>query len=256
MVDFVKQATDVDKDGDTPAIIKDALMIIKPFKNLRLSFGKFKTPIGMEFGTPGYKLDVVKRGLGQKLVFERNAGAMAQFKNIGESKLGVAAGIFNAGPNAANDVGDPKKGNDYSFVGRVNISPVKNFYAEAFGGLANSSIDSIKSVSILGAAAKFKYDALQLKAEYMLRKDDNNSKADGSDFYIQAGFLIDPHFEPVVKYEKLDVRKNSADQSNLTFGLNYFINPEKRHQSKIQLNYVSSDVGSKSAVQVMFQVAF
>ena len=256
-IDFMKTATDVDKDGDTPGIVKDAVLIYKPVKKMRVSVGKFKTPVGFEFNASGTKLDFVKRGLGQALVFERNVGAMVHGKNFGKAKLGFKAGVFNAGPNKANSIGDPAEGQDYSFAGSLSLNPQKTLYAEVFFGTALTSVDGQSNVNIFGAAAKVKLiDKLQLKCEFMSRSDDQNTAADGSDFYIQGGYLITPNFEPVIKYEKLDVENNSNDQANATFGLNIFLNPEKHGQSKIQINYVSSDLDGKDAVQVMFQGAF
>ncbi|MCB0275099.1 MAG: hypothetical protein KDI06_09820 [Calditrichaeota bacterium] len=96
-VDFIKQKNDLDVDGDTPGIIKDAEVRYRFSPHLDLTLGKFKTPVGMEFAISGYKLHFVKRGLGQTLVFERNAGAMLRANLPTLPGLQLLGGIFNPG---------------------------------------------------------------------------------------------------------------------------------------------------------------
>ena len=256
-LDFSRTSVDVDKDGDSDGIIKDVVITYRPGAALRASVGKFKTPIGMEFNTAGKNLDFVKRGLGQALVFERNAGAMLSAKGLGAAKLGFACGVFNAGPNKANDVGDPTLGSDYTLAARVDLRPDPRFYAQAYAGAALTSVAGQGDVQILGAAARVKpVDGLALKAEFMSRDDPNNDAADGSDYYLQAGYLVHPHFEPVIKYEELDVTDDSRDQANTTLGLNCYLSPKPHRESKIMLNYIFSDLDGGDALQVLFQVAY
>lgn len=257
MIDFIKTSKDVDKDGDTPGIIKDAILSYHVRKNLTVLVGKFKTPVGMEFNLPGYKLDVIKRGLGQALVFERNTGAMIKGKQFGKYNFGFAAGVFNAGPNNANDTGNPKTGNDYTIAGQLSLNPNQKLYAELFFGSALTSVSGQNNVNLVGMGVKSKVlNNVQFKGEVIFREDQQNYDSDGTDFYIQSGYLMHPKLEPVIKYEKLDVKNNNKDQANLSLGINIFINSADHHQTKIQLNYIASDLKDKSAIQLMFQGAF
>ncbi|TKJ42097.1 hypothetical protein CEE37_00010 [candidate division LCP-89 bacterium B3_LCP] len=256
-VDFMKTDTDVDKDGETPAIIKDAEIKIKVYENIKVSVGKFKTPIGMEFCASGAKLDLVKRGLGQALVFERNVGAMVHASKLGQIGFGFAAGAFNSGPNQANTVGDPAKGNDYTVAGRLSINPQKVVYVQTYFGSALTSVDQQESVSIFGVGTHVKLmKELSIKGEFMSRTDAQNNDADGTDFYAQAGYLLHPGIEPVVKYEQLDVTNDAMDQANITVGFNYYLNPDNIHQTKIMINYVESDLDGQDAIQLMVQAVF
>ena len=256
-VDFVKASTSVDKDGDTQGIIKDAEITYNVVPHVKVKVGKTKTPIGLEFNTSGTALDFVKRNLGQKLVFERNAGIMVMGDKFTPAALGFRLGVFNHGPSGANAVGDIAAGADYTLVGRVTAKPIKPLYLEASFGSALSSIDSVKSVSIFGGGAQFKVGkALKIKGEYMSRSDASNTSADGTFMAVWAGYEVLPYLEPVVKYETLDVTNDSKDQNNIVFGVNYFLNPESHNQSKIMFNYFNSDKDGASAVQFMFQVAF
>ncbi|HQU73356.1 MAG TPA: porin [Calditrichia bacterium] len=257
LVDFKNTDKDLDNDGDTPGIIKFAYLDLKPNDQLRLRVGKFKTPLGMEWNTPGSQLDIVKRGLAQSLIFHFDAGAMLYADKLGSQKFGFAAGAFNAGPNKANDVGDPAAGQDYTLAARVSLDPDKRVHLEAFGGSALTSVDSQETVVVLGAGARFKVrDKLQLKAEYVNRDDAQNGGSDGTAYYGQAGYRVHPMLEPLLKYENLDVSDNNKDQANFTFGLNIFLNPAKQNESKIQFNYVLSDLDGGDAFQVLVQGAF
>jgi Phosphate-selective porin O and P len=257
LVDFMNTTKSVDNDGDSQGIIKYAMLTFKAYQNWNISVGKFKTPIGMEWNTPASKLDFIKRGLGQSLIFHFDTGIMVHSSNISESGFGLAAGVFNAGPNKANDVGNPAEGQDYTATGRISYEMDKMLYAEAFVGSALTSVDSQKTVNVYGLAAKLNViEKLQLKGEYLTRTDKQNAASDGADYYVQAGYLIHPMFEPIVKYESLDVTNSAKDQTNYTFGVNIFFNPEKHSESKIQFNYVSSDIKSKGGIQLLFQGAF
>ena len=256
-VDFMKQTTDIDKDGDTPGLIKDAVLTFKPGTMLGIFVGKFKTPVGMEFNTSGKKLDFVKRGLGQALIFERNTGAMFQMNKIGGPGFGCAAGIFNYGPNGANNTGNPAEGHDYTVAGSLSIDPQKDNHLEIFFGSALTSSQGQKNIHVLGAGIRSKIiQRLHLKGEFISRNDEQNGASDGSDFYAQSGFLLNRMFELAIKYEKLDVSDHSKDQKNITLGVNLFLNSEMHEQARIQVNYVISDLNGKDAFQVMFQGAF
>ncbi len=255
-VDFMKATAGIDKDGDTPAIIKDAEITFRAGKKLRFSVGKFKTPIGMEFNNSGKKLDFVKRGFGhQTFVFERNAGAMIHAKGLGEAGFGFAFGVFNAGPKNATNVGNAKDG-DYTLVGRVSLDPSKAFHVEGYWGSATTSIDTQKAVTVFGLGAIAKVQKFVFKGEFMKRNDAQNAKADGTTFYVQGGLRISPRVQPVIKYEKLDVTNDKRDRTDITLGVNFFLNPKNVHQSKIMLNYIISDAKGKDALQVMYQASF
>jgi hypothetical protein len=257
VVDFVNTSDETDKSGEEPGIVKFAQVTVKPYKSLRITAGKFKTPIGMEWNTAATKLDFIKRGLLQALIFHFDTGAMVYADELGKSKFGFAAGAFNSGPNNANAVGDPAEGQDYTVAGKLSVDPIEAFHAQVGFGSALTSIAGQKNVNLLSAAVRANLvQKLCLKGEFLLREDAQNAAADGNDFYLQAGYLVHPMFEPVVKYEKLNVSDAAKDQGTLTFGLNFYLNSKKRHESEISLNYVASDLDGKDAVQLQFQGAF
>jgi len=256
-IDVTNSADEFGPDGSTPGIITFAEIDYKVLKAMTLSVGKFKTPIGMEWNTAATQLDFVKRGLGQAFIFHFDAGAMLHANNLGKPGFGFAAGVFNAGPNKATEIGDPQEGQDYTLAGRVNINPGKTLYGELYFGRALTSVSGQEDVQVFGGAVKSKLTSkLQVKAEYLTRDDVTHTGSDGTDYYVQAGYLVHPEFEPVFKYETLDVTDNSKDQANITLGLNIYLNPKVQKQSKIMINYVSSDLDGKDAFQMLYQVAF
>jgi len=258
LFDLVNSAETSGNDGgESPAIINNAEVIFKINSKLKLSAGKYKTPIGMEWNVPATNLDVVKRGLGQAFIFHFDTGLMLYGEKIGKPGLGFALGVFNAGPNKANTVGDPSLGQDYTVTGRISIDPNKSFHAQAYLGSALTSVPGQENVSVLGGAVILKpIKPLTLKSEFMSRSDAQNLSSDGNDYYVQAGYFVHPNFEPLVKFESLNVSNDAKDQANLTLGLNTYFNKENLKQSKIQVNYIISDMDGKSDLQVLYQVAF
>lgn len=257
LVDFVKSASATGPDGSSPGVINFAQITYKPTKKFNFTVGKFKTPLGMEWNTGATSLDIVKRGLGQSFIFHFDVGAMATIKEISSSGIRIDAGIFNAGPNKATEIGDPAEGQDYTLVGRIQASPLKALSAEASFGTAVTSIDSQKSVNVFGVGAKYKINSkIQVLAEYLSRSDEMHTSSDGSSFYVQAGYLVCPRIKPLVKFEKRDVTDDNKDQQDITIGLNFYLNPQNQKEAKIIFNYVHSDVDGAGAIQLLFQGAF
>lgn len=269
MVDFNKQfnkwkdgpaniADFVDpKDGETATFLKDAVITFKlpDYARWSLSVGKFKTPAGMEFAAPAPKLDFVKRGLGQGLVFDRNPGLMVEGTGLGSVGIGVAAGLFNAGPNKANGIGDPKEG-DYTLVSRVSADPNKRLHAQAYWARAMTSVVGQSPVQLVGLGTRVGVaPSIVLKGEFMLRDDPNSPAADGSNAYVQATYQIKPRLQAGLKWDMFDVANDAQDRTDLTVGLSLFSDAAKPQAAKVQINYVSSDAKGKDAIQLLFQAS-
>lgn len=257
LFDLIDTPDGIGPSGETPKIINYAMVTVKPYKALRLSVGKMKVPVGMEWNTAAHSLDFVKRGYAQKFIFHFDTGAMLHMSNIGKHGLGFAFGVFNAGPNKATNVGDPKNGNDYTLAGRVSADPVKSLHAELYWGSALTSVQDQKDVTVAGAGIKwYPANTIELKGEYITRDDQQNIASDGAVYYCQAGYLLFPFAQPIIKYENDDISADSYDQTTITLGCNFFLNPNKRKESKIQINYVISDMEGQDSFQVLFQGAF
>jgi hypothetical protein len=254
-VDFLKAGTD--KDGQTPAIIRDAVVTFRPRPTLAVAVGKFKTPLGMEFAMSPVDLDIVKRGLGQTLVFERNTGIMLQGRGLGKHGLGFALGAFNQGPQNANGIGDPEEGQDYTVAARASADPAPRLHLEAYAGSALTSVSGQSRVDLFGGGVKMQVLAgVWVKGEVMSRDDEGNAAVDGTDFYVQGSWRNSSRFEPVVKYERRDVKDPDADQSDVTLGLNFHLDPKRPRTARLQINAVLSDRDGDDALRAVFQGAF
>lgn len=257
-LDFARQAALVDKDGDTPGIIKDAEVLLHLGRSITVVVGKTKAPVGMEFAVPGFALDFAKRGLGQALVFERNAGALLRWRpRGGQLRPAGDIGVFNAGPSNATDIGDQDTGPDYTLAGRLSLDRADNLHLEASLGAALTQVAGQEDVVFAGVGARYRpARCLHLKAEFMARDDGNNPAADGTDFYVQAGYRVRPRWEPLVKYERLDVGQGGANRRDVTVGINFMTNPSQPLQGLVRVNQVLSSATGKGATQVMFQALF
>ena len=245
------------KDGETSTFLKDAFIAFKlpEYAQWGLSVGKFKTPAGMEFAAPAPKLDFVKRGLGQGLVFDRNPGLMVQGTDLSPWGLHVALGLFNAGPNKANGIGSSAEG-DYTVVSRIGADPSKQLHAQAYWGRAMTSVAGQGAVQLMGIGSRFNVGSfIVLKGEYMLRDDPNNAAADGFNAYVQGTYQVRPRLQAALKWDALDVAKDEQDRTDLTIGLSLFSDAKKPQAAKVQINYVASDAKGKDAIQLLFQAA-
>jgi hypothetical protein len=254
--DFMKTDTDVDADGDSPGIIKDAVVGLK-FKGGVFLLGKEKTAAGYEFNFPGYKLDVIKRGFGhQNMIFERNVGFQYRSGKIGAMKTSFKVGLYNAGPKKATDTGDPAEGQDYTFSSAIYTKLMPQLTAHASFGTAMTSVDGQEAVSLLGVALDYKSDKFRTVVDFMARDDADHAGSDGSTYYGMACYKVQPTTEVVVRYETLDVENDANDRADVVAGINYYFNPKKPWLAKIMFNYVSSDMDGKSGPMVMFQGVF
>ena len=249
----------IDKDGETPTALKDAFITfslpVSAINGFKLSVGKKKTAAGMEFNAPASKLDFVKRGLGQKLIFNRNVGLMLHASGLGERGIGFSAGAYNAGPSNASDIGIV--GQDYTLVGQIEINPSKHLHVETYLGHAQTSVAGQETVQLVGLGARLiPLPRLTIKGELMQRDDPNNAAVDGSNAYLQAAYQFSPRLQLAFKLDALDVAGNGKDRTDITIGLNAYVDSKNPHAAKVQINYVASDRSGKDAIQLLFQTVF
>lgn len=259
MTEFMKVAKDMDKDGESPGIVVDAYLDFNLHELIWLRTGKFRTPIGQGHLVSAMDLDVVERSLGCALVFDRNMGVMLHRNKIGELGLGYAAGLFNAGPRGANDTGDEGEGSEYlsenyTTAVQLSLTPSKTTHLQIGFGQAQTSLEGQENVTLFEAAGHYSlFQDILFKAEYLSRDDPDHQLVDGTALDLCAVYDFTKRFQAVITHDILDIADSAEDKVNTTVGFNIFLNPENRRQSKIQLNYVFSDMDGCSGVQVLFQ---
>lgn len=264
-----REAVEKDKDGETSNLIKDAVIGLHLPQGWKLQAGKFKTPIGMEFNQSGPTLEIVKRGFAVgAVIFDRNVGAMLSSPALTPFELRLDGGVFNYGPAAATNVGNPKEGRDYTWAGRLRVEPLPGIELQGFGGLATTSVEQQDGVAVYGGAAEWRpevalgpVDRLRFEAEAIQRDDPNNDSAAGLAWYVQPSFHLFSVLQPAARWETFDSLNGLKDRSDLTLGLNWFPNPAAEAQAKLMVNWVrtrfaNTDNGDGDQIQVMLSVAF
>ncbi|HEB76726.1 MAG TPA: porin [Nitrospirae bacterium] len=221
-----------------PEIIKDAEVGYKVNSAASVKVGIFKTPIGMDFNTSGAKLDITKRGMEKPLVLERALGLMVSGRKIAGG-FGYDIGYFNpatrSGAVSGGTAGDDKA---YAVRGMYDMGNV--LHAEVSYGKSEQAggLDT-EDYTVLDVAASYKIEGATLKAEYIDGK--NVLGVDGKDqtvWYLHAGYQFTPMYEAVVRYYQGNDDLTDTSLGNTFLGLNIFLNPAKKYNSRIQLNYV------------------
>jgi hypothetical protein len=233
-------------------VIKDAL-VGYDFGAAKAQVGMFKTPVGMDFNTSGKKLDITKRGMEKSLVLERSAGLMV---SGGVQGFGYKVGVFNpATRGATQTAANPNAGENYAYAANVSYDMGKMLHAEV--GYGVSGADDDQTVSALNGNATGSADdyqvfdiglksqpmpGLTLKGEYISGSNYLSVEdLDRTVWFLHGGYEFTPMLEGVVRHYASNIEGPGGGESdyNETFlGLNVFLNPEKHHEARIQLNYV------------------
>jgi hypothetical protein len=249
-----------------PDIIKDAL-VGYDFGAAKVQAGMFKTPVGMDFNTSGKKLDITKRGMEKQLVLERSAGAMV---SGGAQGFGYKVGVFNpATRGAASNVATPNSGENYAYAANVSYDMGKMLHAELGYGVSQGDDDqtvtktfvSSANIGATGEADDYTVFDIGLKSQPMPNLTLKAEYIDGSNYasvedldrtvwFLHGGYEFTPMLEGVIRHYASNVDSTSVNQgtnggndidsdySETFVGLNIFLNPEKHHEARIQLNYV------------------
>jgi hypothetical protein len=245
-----------------PNIIKDAV-VGYDFGTVDVQAGMRKTPIGMDFNTSGKKLDIVKRGMEKDYVLERTAGAYA-FGGV--EGLGYAVFVGNPATrsNAVSSFTDTSvaggtagvvSGEDLSYGGRLSYDMGKMLHAEVSYGVSTATGDEMtlningtpftnvdaENYSVYDIGLKSQpMPGLTLKAEYLSGSNVGHAKDwDQTVWYAHGGYEFTPMVEGVVRYysSTADLDGDDATMSETWIGANFFLNPEKHHEARIQLFY-------------------
>jgi phosphate-selective porin OprO/OprP len=113
-------------------VVQDAYIDAHYAEGLKLRFGKFKVPFGLERLQDERNTQFTERGLPTQLAPNRDLGVEA-FGELGGGALSYQAGVFNGVADGGNSDGDAS--DDKDFAGRVFVKPVPA-YEIGFGGAA------------------------------------------------------------------------------------------------------------------------
>jgi len=118
--------------GSSPSIY-DAYVNYRPWPELQLQAGRFKSPIGLERLQSAKYLSFNERSLVTDLVPNRDLGVELH-GDLFDSQVSYAAGIFNGVADEAN-TGNSDVDNDKEFAGRLFFQPLKATDIGALQGL-------------------------------------------------------------------------------------------------------------------------
>jgi phosphate-selective porin OprO/OprP len=104
------------------AQIQDAYLDFKPSSKLRVRFGKYKAPVGLERLQSATAIHFVDRAFPTALVPNRDVGIMVH-GDLAAGVVSYAGGIFDGSPDGGSVDGDVNDGKD--LAGRLFVSPWK-----------------------------------------------------------------------------------------------------------------------------------
>lgn len=240
---FSKLQLDFNQSSDSkaglPQTIKDVVAGYKFNKAAKVQVGMFKTPLGYDFNISGKKLDITKRGMEKQLVLERALGAMVSGSNVEGTGLGYDAGIFNPAERSG-AIKVYNAGKAQAYAGRLRYDFGKILHAEAaYATSTDAGGPGTKDYKVWDVAVAYFIHNLTLKAEYI--DGSNIYGEDGYDesvWYAHVGYRFTPRFEGVVRHYQGHAKPSDTDLGNTYFGLNIYLNPKHKYNSRIQLNYV------------------
>jgi len=249
---------------DTSGILKDAYIRLGHLPHHELTVGQFLIPVGEEGSRPTAHLDFVERSIiGRTFEHRRDIGLMLK------GDYGLAE-YYLAGVNGeeanAKDLNNRK-----DYIGRLVLKPFNTREGSLLKGLAFGGSyyngrrgEHETPKTIWAAEARYQWDKLALKAEYLTARDDDSTRVirrpirkDG--WYAQAGYKFLKPLEGAARYEEFrpDTKLHGNEQRALTLGFNWFFDG---HHTKFQFNYIRA-LGEKrdeaddqilSAIQVAF----
>ncbi|HHT9157880.1 MAG TPA: porin [Candidatus Tripitaka californicus] len=231
---------------DTAGTLQDAFVTFTHIPHHELTLGQFKIPVIEEGFRSSAKLDFVERSrIARTFSDRRDIGIMLK----GDYKLlEYYLALVNGEETNSKDLNDRK-----DYMARLVLkpfrgwgdSPLKGF--EFGGSYYNGRRGVHRTVKdFWGAEARYQWEKLALKAEYVAARDDDStlktlSPIHRDGWYAQAGYRLFKPLEGMVRYEEFRNNKDQHGNENRdwTFGLNWFLN---ENYAKFQLNYVLKSV--------------
>ena len=263
-------------ESATKISIKDVKLVFTQYDYANVTIGHFKVPFArQELTSSGNQQFVERSEIVRNQAQSRDVGIMIGEYN-GKKLFEYAVGAFN-GTKTAN-----KNDNaGFLLVGRVAVNPFgemkyseSNLEGESLRlsvganvqknqlttsgankklDFSSSSDDVDTDTTKYGVdlAAKF-LDNASLFGEYIQAKSEpkGGTEVKAKGYYVQGGyFVLPPQFEVTARFEGYDPDDsvdNTSDIKWTTVGLNYFF---KKHDWKVQANYILKDEEKDPATQ-------
>lgn len=246
---FSFEGTNADTNNNKS--VCDAYIDIKSIPYFSARVGQFKYKFSLENVTPDQELELItKSAVANNLINPtRDIGAEVS-KNflIKSVKADYSVTVINgSGSNQADE-------NDYkSIVVRAIFTPLKGFNV---GGSVYDGKTGAEAVTKdrTGLEAKYEFDKLLCKAEYIFGKD-GAVKKEG--YYATVGYTVKPSVVMLARYDLWDPSLESTGEKNRrwTLGLNYFLDKNVLFRSNYERKMESPSIKNDlimSELQVKF----
>jgi len=255
------QAHDKSKAG-LPLMIKDAFVGYRFCDSAFIRLGMIKTPIGMDYTTAGWNLDIVERNKLEKgLVLERDMGVLLSGRFIGFDQdgktsgtemghekpgkgIGYDIGVFNSAGRSASvkdqaSLAADKRtiGKALAYAARIHFDWGEPLHFEAsYGFSERAGGKGTEDFQVFDAGINSFFGPLNLKAEYICGKNIQGVKnADQSTVVGTVAYMLPTipksRFELVVKhYQSFADPANSRETSlgNTYLGVSFFYIPDEK----------------------------
>ncbi|MBI2646148.1 MAG: hypothetical protein HYW85_03830 [Deltaproteobacteria bacterium] len=233
------------------SILQDLGLTVKLPHDLKVTFGQFERPIGLEgLQISSSQLELMERAIiSRELADKRDIGVRAE-GNVAPLKLQYVVGFLNGeGPNTG-DTNDQK-----DVAGMLILKPVEDLrlFVSAYEGTQGIQNGAQRRE---GIGSEFRHGPFTLRGEY-LRAKDVNAKKDG--WYVLGAYrLRDLGIEtlnPVrvaARYEEWDANRSDVLEIHMvTVGAQYLL--DEKENNKLSLDYFYSDgKGSEEDDQGIF----
>lgn len=231
-------------DPSANPYLLDAFITYSRFDWARISVGSFKTPLGLETNTACNNLLTIYRSTatGQMVAPFRDMGAVVMGGN-NNSKINYQLGLMNGRGLKSFDNNDKK-----DVVARLIYKPFDFMHIGGSFRYGYPVNNTENTRTTFGAEAKINYGNFTFMGEYLMDEGAYSTLSAGgcggepmilgeerSGGWFALAYMTQWNLQPVIKYDFFDSGNSQGyKESNLTFGLNYFLNDWTR----LQANYI------------------
>lgn len=228
--------------GTLTNVIKDVYAGWRLDPHWSVKAGQFKTPVGMDFNTPGHQLDLPQRGLEKPLVLERAPGLMLSGQPLG-GLFGLDLGVFNpAGRSGATAVSSTQEGESNAYAARLRFDR-QSLHVEASYGISEDAGGlGTRDYRVIDLGARWSLGLLTLKGEWVAGEQVLGIAGRREQVgYAHLGYRLAPQWEAVARhYAGRSQLPGQTDSTlgNTYLGVNFWPPAQRPVGVRLQLHYV------------------
>lgn len=230
------------KPGALANVVADVYVNYQATSTHVLRFGQYKTPIGMDYNIPLYRLDLTERGMEAGLVLNRDLGFMVSARDIGDG-FGYDVGVFNPpGRSRATAYEESQVGEDNAVVARAHYD-AGNWHAEFAHGVAPNAGGPISQdyrVSDFG----FRYFGEGWNTKFEVVEGHHVRGISGFTervYYMQGAYALNPRLELIVRHYAgtSELAGATTSLTNTYFGMTLKAFEHEHFEGRLQVNLIA-----------------